>query len=179
MKAASLISLAITLALPGVLDAAPNGYFDLPTTVTLESGDTWMQSGQKFRLFGVQSCLRGTSYTAKDGSKRDCGDASMAMFAAYIRDTKPVCAAVAKTGDLTYVMCYATVAGKMLDLGTILISTGFAFAALNQSGIPYNPAYAVAEQQARDGKSGLWAFPDVQHPAILISKAAKRQGTGK
>ncbi len=161
------------------VEAAPNGYFDLTPGITLETGDTWIEAGQKYRLYGVQSCLRGTSYTLKNGKKQDCGAASMAVLAAYIRDTRPVCAPVASARDLTYVMCYANVAGKALDLGTILISTGYAFASLNAKGLPYNPAYAVAEQQARKAKSGLWAFPDVQHPSILISKAANAKGAGK
>lgn len=178
MKTAVISIACLAMAASSTAVAAPPGYFDLTTKITLESGDSWIEGGRKYRLYGVQSCLRGSFYTTSDGDKRDCGDASMAMFAAYIRDTKPVCAPVASRDDLTYVMCYSNVAGKALDLGTILISTGYAFASLNAKGLPYNPAYAVAEQQARNKKSGLWAFPDVQHPSILLGKAALAKGAG-
>lgn len=33
------------------------------TNTTFETGDTWVTNGQRFRLYGVQSCLRGTAYT--------------------------------------------------------------------------------------------------------------------
>ena len=172
----SAFTLTFTFGAAFLCAAASPGYFDIGTTITLETGDTWVQDHQKYRLYGVQSCLRGTFFTSKDNMKRDCGEASMAVLAAYVHDTKPVCAPVIKGEQLTYVMCYANVAGKALDLGTILISTGFAFAALNKQGIPYNPAYSVAEQQAREKKAGLWAFPDVQHPSFLISRAAHEKG---
>jgi len=155
--------------------AAPVGYFELNPGVVLETGDSWIAGGQHYRLFGVQSCLRGTAFTDHAGNKKDCGAASMAVFAAYIKDTKPICAPVARTSDIMYVICYATVSGKRLDLATILISSGYAFAALKQDGLPYYPAYAVAEQGARDKHAGLWQFHDVQHPAILLSKAANKQ----
>ncbi|MGV2174952.1 thermonuclease family protein, partial [Agrobacterium vitis] len=74
-----------------------------------------MESGKRFKLFGVQSCLRGTTFTNERGQKQDCGDASLAMLAAYIKDTRPVCAPTAQTPDLTYVVCYATIAGTPLD----------------------------------------------------------------
>ncbi|TIU09976.1 MAG: thermonuclease family protein, partial [Mesorhizobium sp.] len=56
----ALLSVALT---PAAVSAAPAGYFDLQPGITLETGDTWVSDGQKYRLFGVQSCLRGTAYT--------------------------------------------------------------------------------------------------------------------
>lgn len=155
--------------------AAPEGYFDLRPGVTLETGDTWIGGDKRYRLYGVQSCLRGTSYTDKHGEKRDCGDASLAVFAAYIKDTKPVCAPVARTADFTYVVCYAQVGQSRLDLATMMITSGYAFAALNAEGLPFHPPYAVAEQDAREKRAGLWRFDDVQHPAILLSRTANER----
>lgn len=152
--------------------AAPNGYFDLRPGVTLETGDTWIAEGKRYRLYGVQSCLRGTDYTDRSGEKRDCGDASLAMLAAYIRDTHPVCAPVAKNSDTTFVGCYAMIGSERLDLANILIASGFAFAALDASGMPFHAPYAVVEQNAREARAGLWQFDDVQHPSILLSRAA-------
>ncbi|RWK44789.1 thermonuclease family protein [Mesorhizobium sp.] len=168
----ALLSVALT---PAAVSAAQAGYFDLQPGITLETGDTWVSDGQKYRLFGVQSCLRGTAYTDKSGQKRDCGDASLAVFAAYIKDTKPVCAPVAKTADLSYVVCYATVGKDRLDLATMMIASGYAFASLNAEGLPFHPPYAVAEQDARERLAGLWQFQDVQHPAVLLSRSANER----
>lgn len=156
--------------------AAPEGYFDLKAGITLETGDTWIdENGKKFRLYGVQSCLRGTFYTVESGIRQDCGDASLAMFAAYIQDTKPICAPIAQGQNITYVFCYAMVGKNRLDLANVMITSGFAFAALNQDGLPVHPQYAVAEQQARNDKAGLWKFKDVQHPSILLSQMEKQK----
>ncbi|MBD9524237.1 thermonuclease family protein [Ensifer sp. ENS02] len=160
----------LSALLPAAVLAAPDGYFDLLPGVTLETGDTWIAEGKRFRLYGVQSCLRGTSYTDSHGQKRDCGEASLAVLAAYIKDTRPVCAPVAKKDDTAYVACYATVGNQRLDLANVLITSGYAFAALNGEGLPYHVPYAVAEQRARDERAGLWQFEDVQHPAILLSR---------
>ncbi|RWG50482.1 MAG: thermonuclease family protein [Mesorhizobium sp.] len=168
----ALLSVALT---PAAVSATPAGYFDLQPGITLETGDTWVSDGQKYRLFGVQSCLRGTAYTDKSGQKRDCGDASLAVFAAYIKDTKPVCAPVAKTADLSYVVCYATVGKDRLDLATMMIASGYAFASLNAEGLPFHTPYAVAEQDARERRAGLWQFQDVQHPAVLLSRSANER----
>ncbi|NKL21090.1 thermonuclease family protein [Rhizobium leguminosarum] len=164
------VLILLSALLPATAGAAPDGYFDLLPGVTLESGDTWISNGERFRLYGVQACLRGTSYTNKSGGKRDCGKVSLAVFAAYIKDTKPVCAPVAKRGGIAYVVCYATVGKDRLDLANILITGGYAFAALNSEGMPYHVPYAVAEQIARDKRAGLWQFENVQHPAILLSR---------
>ena len=94
----------------------------------------------------------------------------LAILAAYIKDTKPVCAPVVKKDGIAYVVCYATVAKERLDLANVLITSGYAFAALNREGLPYHVPYAVAEQLARDKRAGLWQFEDVQHPAILLSR---------
>jgi endonuclease YncB( thermonuclease family) len=152
--------------------AAPAGYFELTKGVVFETGDTWDSGGRRFRLYGLQSCLRGTSYTDSSGLKRDCGEASIAVLAAFIKDTSPVCAAVAEQSDLTYVACYAMFAGKRLDLAMMMIMEGYCFASLNSDGLPIYPPYAVAEQEARETGKGLWQFKDVQHPAILLSHAA-------
>ncbi|MER8374511.1 thermonuclease family protein [Mesorhizobium sp. M0488] len=176
MKRCSLV-LMLTVAGVAMALGAPDGYFDLEPGITLETGDTWVAEGQRYRLFGVQSCLRGTNYTDLKGQKRDCGDASLAMFAAYIKDTKPVCAPVAKTAAVTYVICYATVGKDRLDLATMMISSGYAFASLDDQGMPLHPPYSVAELDARQRKAGLWQFPDVVHPAVLLAKTANERAT--
>ena len=63
----------------------------------------------------------------------------------------------------------------------MLISSGFAFAALDAGGLPVHAEYAVVEQDARERHAGLWQFDDVQHPAILLSRNAnaRERGTGQ
>lgn len=160
--------LVMIAALTSCEAAAQQEFFRLTGSVTLESGDAWSMADRRFRLYGVQSCLRGTTYTDLQNRQRDCGDASLAVLSAFIKDTAPFCAPIVTNADLTYVVCYATVAGKRLDLGTSMISEGYAFASLDLHGLPINPAYAVAEQDARSRKAGLWQFPDVRHPSVLI-----------
>lgn len=156
--------------------AAPSGYFDLTPGIMLDTGDAWQTGAKRYRLYGVQSCLRGTFYTDVSGKKRDCGEASMAVLAAFIKDTRPVCAPVVEVDGLTFVICYAVVGKQRLDLGLMMITKGYAFAALDRDGLPVHAPYAVAEQGARLAGEGLWQFKDIQHPAILLSGAAKRSG---
>lgn len=170
-----LATALFAMLLPVAAYAAPDGYFDLTPGAELETGDTWVSKGERFRLYGIQSCLRGTAYTDGQGNRQDCGDASLAMLAAYIKDTKPICAPVAKLNNISYVVCYATVGNQRLDLAQIMVTSGYAFAALNTDGLPYHAPYAIAEQLAQQKKAGLWQFPDVQHPAILLSREANQR----
>ncbi len=176
MKSPALF-VSLTIGLTPATAAPPEGYFELRPGVTLDSGDSWQRNGQHFRLFGVQACLRGTAYTDKSGVQRDCGEASLAVLAAYIADTHPVCAQIAQSAGTVFVSCYATIGADRLDLGNLLISSGFAFASLDGRGLPHHSAYAVVEQAAREKKIGLWQFDDVQHPALLLGQRAASEGT--
>jgi endonuclease YncB( thermonuclease family) len=149
--------------------------FDIPLSgVTFETGDTWRQAGETFRLYGVQSCIRGTSFANAIGAKVDCGEASLAYFAALIRDTKPRCSAIARSGapPLIYAVCAAHIGKTTLDLGTILVTQGFAFAAADARGRPVNLSYAVAEADAKAHRRGLWASPDLPLPNAILARAA-------
>jgi endonuclease YncB( thermonuclease family) len=174
MKSPALF-LSLTVSLTPATAAMPEGYFELKPGVTLESGDSWQHGGRRFRLFGVQACLRGTAFTDKSGAHRDCGEASLAVFAAYIADTHPVCAPVAQSPGTVFVSCYASIGTDRLDLANLMISSGFAFASLDGRGLPHHTPYAVVEQAAREKKVGLWQFDDVQHPAILLGQTASRE----
>ena len=136
MKAPALF-LSLTASLTPAKAAPPEGYFELKSGVMLESGDSWQDSGHHFRLFGVQACLRGTAYTDKSGARRDCGEASLVVFAAYIADTHPFCAQVAQSAGTVFVSCYATIGADRLDLANLLLSSGFAFASVMSRGMVY------------------------------------------
>ncbi len=149
----------------------------VPRGAVFETGDAWSIGSDRYRLYGVQACLRGTAYTGADGRKRDCGDASLSMLAGLIRTLSPSCAPVARRPEVgtAFVVCYADTTSpggrQRVDLGTALIASGFAFAALYPSGRPVNAAYLVAETQAKSGRTGLWASPDLPHPNVVLLKA--------
>jgi endonuclease YncB( thermonuclease family) len=150
--------------------------FDIAQTdIEFQTGDTWSQNGQAFRLYGVQACIRGTQFTNPAGVKTDCGDASVAYLAALIRDTQPRCSAVAQAGSppVIFTVCAAHVGQNTLDLGTILISQGFAFAAVSPTGKPFQFTYSVVEGEAQKAKRGLWAAKDLPHPTKVLADALK------
>ena len=157
--------------------AAPStSVFDIAQTgVEFQTGDTWSQNGQTFRLYGVQACIRGTQFTNPAGVKTDCGEASVAYFAALIRDTKPRCSAVTQAGTppVIFTVCAAHVGQNTLDLGTILISQGFAFAAVSPTGKPFQFTYSVVEGEAQKAGRGLWAAKDLPHPTKVLADALK------
>lgn len=150
--------------------------FPIAGSAALETGDTWVQGGTRLRLYGVQACIRGTFFVNGSGQRLDCGDASLAMLAALIKDTRPDCVPIAQQpGQQTFVTCFATLEGKRVELGTMLISSGFAFAALKPDGSPVHAPYFVAEQVAKSGRRGLWAYPDVPHPSVALLRALRQQ----
>ncbi|NTF52741.1 thermonuclease family protein [Agrobacterium rhizogenes] len=151
--------------------------------LTFLTGDSWQQAGQIIRLYGVQACIRGTTYTDKSGQKQDCGAVSLAMLAAIVKDTKPSCAPVAQLtapaaggAPIILVICSAHVGNNALDVGTLLITQGFAFAAMANTGKPVYLPYSIEESIAQQSRVGLWAYADMPHPnRVLVSHSAKRE----
>jgi endonuclease YncB( thermonuclease family) len=178
-------------AIAGFLAAVPaaaqsaSPWFPIPQNAIYLTGDSWSASGTTYRLYGVQACLRGTSFTNAHGLKRDCGEASLAMLVALARDLNPQCydAAESKERRTVFVFCLATptkgaATGSRIDLGTALISTGFAFAALEPNGKPVHAPYFVAQLVAKRAKAGFWAFEDVPDPNAIILRALRNQSAG-
>lgn len=171
-------TLALVMACVALISAgsasADERWIPIPPGITIETGDTWIADGLRYRLYGVQSCLRGTTFTTVSGSRQDCGDASLAMLAALIRDLKPVCAVVrqAAEGAIRHAVCTAILQrngkAERLDLGTAMIATGFAFASLGHDGKPVHSGYGAAEQEAEKARAGLWATGAFQHPAKFL-----------
>ncbi|KIU53108.1 MULTISPECIES: thermonuclease family protein [Nitrobacteraceae] len=160
---------------------AESHWFAVPTTALYLTGDSWSDAGVTYRLYGVQACLRGTSFTNGHGLKRDCGEASLTMLVALTRDLRPVCYDAAEQPETrtVFVFCVATRisgagAGSRIDLGTALIATGFAFAALKPDGQPVHPPYFIAELVAQRAKAGLWDFADLPDPNAIILRALHR-----
>jgi endonuclease YncB( thermonuclease family) len=173
-----LVAGVLVASLPSTAQTSP--WAAIPENAAFETGDSWAIGGQRFRLYGVQACLRGTAFTNASGQKRDCGEASLAMLISLIRDYRPLCAPVLEGAPNTirYVTCVAAPrgsqsAGSRIDLGTALIVSGFAFAALQPDGKPVHLPYFVAELDAKRAKAGLWAFSDLPEPGPIILKALR------
>lgn len=180
MPRRTLIPLAAMLLMTAQAAAQSSPWAFIPDNAVFETGDSWAVGGQRFRLYGVQACLRGTAITNASGQKRDCGEASLAMLVSLIRDYRPLCAPVLEGAPrgIRYVTCVAAPkagrsAGSRIDLGTALIALGFAFAALQADGKPVHLPYFVAELDAKRSVVGLWAFPDVPEPGPIILKALR------
>ncbi|WP_409337800.1 hypothetical protein [Afipia sp. P52-10] len=112
------------------------------------------------------------------------------MLVALVRDLRPQCYDAAESPQLrtVFVFCLASpnkgaAAGSRIDLGTALISTGFAFSALKPDGQPVHAPYFVAQLVAQRSKVGLWAFADVPDPNAIILRALRQPlaapGTGR
>jgi endonuclease YncB( thermonuclease family) len=176
-----LAFLTALAASPAHAQLAPSGWFPVPPDAVFDTGDSWSKAGTTYRLYGVQSCLRGTNFTNAHGIKRDCGEASLAMLIALLRDLKPQCyeAAEAPQSRTAFVFCVAVRTegagkGSRIDLGTALIATGFAFAALKPDGSPVHPPYLEAQHVAKNSHAGLWAFRDLPDPNAIILRALQQ-----
>lgn len=159
-------------------------WFPVPANARFITGDTWEANGLTFRLYGVQSCLRGSLFTNNSGQKRDCGEASLAVLASYIKDLAPQCFVITsdKARNLVHVSCVAVLqqgasAGSRLDLGMMMVSTGWAFAALTAEGKAVHDPYLVGQLTAQKGRKGLWQFADTPDPNKTLLNAI-RSGQG-
>ena len=147
----------IVFLLLATAGAAQEQTLSFPSGASFETGDTWAYEGRKFRLFGVQACLRGTIYRSPDGEELDCGMRSIASVAALFSTGSIGCQPVGRAkDDATFVVCAVEIDERTIDVGTALISSGAAFAAVFPSGAPVSAAYAVAESSAKESRSGLW-----------------------
>jgi len=164
------IKLAMLLALiVGPQALGQTATIPFSSDVTFETGDTWGHKGRKYRLFGVQSCIRGTAYRSPEGQGEDCGLRSLASLAALFSTGTVGCQPVGTAKDeATFVVCAANIDDATVDVGTALISSGAAFAATLPSGAPVSAAYAVAELAAKDSRRGLWEG-SFEHPADVLS----------
>jgi endonuclease YncB( thermonuclease family) len=174
--------LAIGATLPAAAQTfAPAPEFSIPASgVQFITGDTWRIKGAIYRLFGVQACIRGTQFQNAAGGVSDCGEASIAYFASLIVDTRPKCRPLFQSDAngspaITYVVCQAHVGENSLDLGTIIVTQGFGFAATARDGDNWKPVYfpySVAEAGAKKNGRGLWAGV-FSHPTLALQRAQR------
>ncbi|WP_245416036.1 thermonuclease family protein [Mesorhizobium denitrificans] len=174
--------LAIQAQVPGDRDTAAsvqggtNKFVPFPSTAQFETADSWIADGKRYRLYGLQACLRGTSITIAPGAKRDCGELNLIMAQAIIRDSKPVCTTIREIdANNLLVICRTTTGKTGYDLATYMIAQGWGFAAVSSSGELAVPGYRLVEQGAREAREGLWAYSDLPHPASILLGQGKQQ----
>lgn len=158
-------------------DQVTSTEFVVPKSVTLQTGDSWETGGQLYRLYGVQSCLRGTIAVARDGKQVDCGSISLARLGAILSTGAVSCQPIGKAHDnAIFSICAVNMSGATIDIGTALISSGYAFSAAFPDGKPVDMNYLVAELTAKGAGEGLWAY-QFPHPVqtLLNSKQTAKQ----
>ncbi|WP_245294237.1 thermonuclease family protein [Rhizobium etli] len=147
-----------------------------PGQAQFETGDTWISGGRRYRLYGLQACLRGTSVTISPGVVRDCGELNLIMVQALIRDTEPVCTTIKDIDQNNAVVgCQTTTGKRRYDLATYMIAEGWGFAAVDTTGRLIVPGYRVAEESARSARAGLWAYSDMPHPVTILTGQGSAQ----
>lgn len=153
--------------------AADERAFPVMPPVAYVSGDTWDAGGRRFRLYGVQSCIRGTTYEMADGARGDCGLASLRMLAGLVETLRVSCTPITTGLDgATIVVCAGQSNDKPVDLGAALIVSGYAFAAETPDGRPVNDGYFAGERTAERAHAGLWAARSFPHPVRLLRDGA-------
>ncbi|MCR6727700.1 thermonuclease family protein [Agrobacterium fabrum] len=155
-------------------ELAPSSAFvPFPTHAQFETGDSWVSDGRRYRLFGLQACLRGTAVTVSQGTSRDCGELNVIMMQALVKDAKPLCTNIQMIDQNNVIVACQTTAGEhRYDFATYLIAQGWGFAAVDSTGQLIVPGYRVAEESARTARAGLWAYPDMPHPVTVLMQQA-------
>jgi endonuclease YncB( thermonuclease family) len=147
-----------------------------PEQAQFETGDTWISGGRRYRLYGLQACLRGTPVTISSGVVRDCGELNLIMVQALIRDARPVCTTIKDIDQNNAVVgCQTTTGKRRYDLATYMIAEGWGFAAVDTTGHLIVPGYRVAEESARSARAGLWAYSDMPHPVAILAGQGSAQ----
>lgn len=180
ISVAATIGLVSTAAAQQAAPSAnPNPIFNIPVDkVVFLTGDSWKQGNTVVRLYGVQSCIRSTPATLK-GKQADCGAISMSYLANFMKNAPTACQGIATTENPPQylVVCKSDVKGNAVDLGASLILKGFAFASVDTNGKPINIQYALAEDEARQAKEGLWSFDAFAHPNVVLKTAIDKAKT--
>ncbi|MBB3659707.1 endonuclease YncB(thermonuclease family) [Rhizobium sp. BK650] len=155
---------------PGSQESDRTDFVPFPAQAQFETGDTWLSGGRRYRLYGLQTCLRGSSVTISPGLVRDCGELNLIMAQALIKDTRPVCTTIKDLDQNNAVVACQTTSGqRRYDLATYMIAKGWGFAAIDASGHLIVPGYRVAEESARSARAGLWAYSDMPHPVAILA----------
>ncbi|SJM33648.1 putative Succinoglycan biosynthesis protein [Mesorhizobium delmotii] len=184
IRASDILLTAMTIAatlLPAYGQQVASS-FTVPKNITLQTGDTWEFNGQVYRLYGIQSCIRGSIAVDAAGNKRDCGSLSLAQLGGLFQTAAVTCQPIGRArDDAIFTVCAAEIEGSTIDVGTAMISSGFAFAATYADGNAVNVSYVVAELTAKGSGEGLWAFkfPHPVQALLRSSQPAATKGAGQ
>jgi endonuclease YncB( thermonuclease family) len=184
IRASDILLTATTIAatLPPAYGQQVASSFAVPKNITLQTGDTWESDGQVYRLYGVQSCIRGSIAIDAAGNKRDCGSLSLAQLGGLFQTAAVTCQPIGRArDDAIFAVCAAEIEGSTIDVGTAMISSGFAFAATYPDGNAVNMGYVVAELTAKSAREGLWAykFPHPVQALLQTSQPTATKGAGR
>lgn len=155
--------------------------FAVSKDVKLQTGDTWEADRYRYRLYGVQSCIRGSIAVNAAGDQHDCGSLSLAQLGALFEAATVTCQPIGRArDDAIFAVCAADLNGATFDVGTAMISSGYAFAATYPDGSAVNMSYVVAELTAKGSLQGLWAYRFL-HPvqALISASRSAETETGK
>ena len=157
------------------LPAHADPVFSVTSPIIYETGDSWSQQGRRYRLYGVQACIRGTALVTASGAKGDCGAASVAMLAGLFGSLQVNCTPVASGGDgAAIVICAGASNDRPLDIGGAMIAAGFAFSAEKPDGSPVNLAYFASEIRAKADHAGLWGAASFANPVQMLRGLARQ-----
>ncbi|RZS76905.1 endonuclease YncB(thermonuclease family) [Phyllobacterium myrsinacearum] len=151
--------------------------FPFPPDAAFETGDTWPSHGKRYRLYGVQSCIRGTRIIVSGNVKRDCGALNILMVQAIVKDTIPTCSVIRTIDEYNaLVICQTRAGTRSYDLASLLIARGWGFAAIDETRKLIVPAYRMLEEAARQARAGLWAYSDLPHPLGILHPSKPEGG---
>ena len=175
MKRPFFTAILASAAAFSVQPAQAEPVFSVTSPIIYDTGDSWSQQGRRYRLYGVQACIRGTVFVSAGGAKGDCGAASMAMLAGVFESLQVNCTPIAVSQDgATIVICAGVSNDRPLDIGGAMISSGFAFAAEKPDGAPVNLAYFASEIRAKSDHAGLWSATSFTHPVQMLRALARQ-----
>lgn len=153
------------------LEARPGSVLPqpFPPDAAFETADTWLSQGKRYRLYGVQSCVRGTRIIVSGNVKRDCGALNILMVQAIVKDAIPTCSVIRTINEYNeLVICQTRAGTRSYDLASLLIARGWGFAAIDETRKLIVPAYRILEETAREARAGLWAYSDLPHPLGIL-----------
>ena len=167
-----LCAAVLALAVSTAQASNKTNAFSVEPDAVIETGDTFVQDGVRYRLFGVQACLPGTRVELASGASEDCGSISVTGLAGLMKDATPMCVEIGRSDwrGMPYVFtsCSMAIGGRSIELGTALIASGLAFASLTPEGAPVHVPYLAAEAVAQEQRQGIWSSEAFVHPARAL-----------
>lgn len=149
---AAVVMIALPAALFGRVPALTGTLSAEPAHVAVVDGQTLRLHDAVIRLLGIAAPPRGLSCEAA-APGYDCGAAASAALATLVRG-RPVTCHLNGRDARGFPLGHCSAGG--VDLNQALVREGWARARADAAAGAMPPAFAVAEQQARQAGRGLW-----------------------